>query len=138
MNSFTNTKAGRLRLEAVCKVVREGLGLGSIPYVYDYPKEANTSLAVAFIPEAGWSLWIKFYPKFWRLSLNDQLHTIVHEHIHVTMIPLMQTILISPDYKKDKVYKDRVYRADEIVTDHLVIPLFTYLQPQINRALKAA
>ena len=116
------------RLLAVCSVVREGLGLSGLTCRYDVKPNNGTDWASCFVPFFGWTVQITFYEEFFTLPLEQQLATVVHEHIHASMIPTLQLM-----HQHEQ--GDRVRRADEITVDHLTGPLLKLLMPRISEVL---
>lgn len=132
---FTNTVAGRKRVIRVCDVVRTRMGLGSLPHEYDFdPKKDGALIAGAWINSYGWEVRVVFHPPFFDLSFERQVHTIIHEHVHSSLVPLLQVVQGSTYYKKNHQFRLDVYRADEIATDHLVVPWLHYMRPEIMKA----
>lgn len=138
MSSKPFTKKQSKRLFRVCDVVKEAL-LGIICCSYEFQKEDGNSLAASYIIYGGWRGRIVFYDSFFKLTLQTQIETIVHEFIHLAMQPLDQCLLricneIVPP--KDESRFDReTYIAREIIVDRLAGSLTPMLMPQINKAL---
>ncbi len=134
MKPFNKTAASKKRLFRVCDVVRNGMGLGSLPYVYQFPGRIKDTMANASVYRTGWKCHIRFADLFFGEPLERQLQIITHEHVHVSLMPIYQCHnLYFPQNKKAD---DALTTADEIVCDHLVMPWLNMLRPQIMKALR--
>lgn len=138
---FSNTKSSRAKLLRVCDVVRTRMGMGSLPYQYHFQPwryKGASGLAGCRISYQGWDVDITFYDAFFhpQYSLDSQLHTVVHEHIHASMIPTLQVMnrLLRAD--KKQTYEECGMLGSEITTDHLVMPWLHYMRPEINKVMR--
>lgn len=134
MKPFTKSAAGKKRLLRVCDVLRNGMGMSSIPYLYQFPGNIKDTFAHAIVYRTGWKCHIRFGDKFFQeRDLERQLQIATHEHVHATMMPLYQCHNLY--FPRNKKADDAMTTADEIICDHLVMPWLNALRPQINRAL---
>lgn len=137
------TRKRPARLFRVCKVVAQKLGVAHLTDSYafdDEPEEHNEfSYAYTLCGRYGWETRIVFLPKFFERHLRDQLITIVHEHIHVMMLPqdqvthhIIESLIVK---SKQDVTEDRVNAAREIVVTSMQTSLLELLMPHIKKAL---
>lgn len=131
------------RLLKVCDIVRKGLGLDSVRGEYEVCVKgckADDQTADCCFKAEGWQFIIRFHkPFFEQESLQSQLETIVHEHIHAALAPVSQAALNSFDRHLTKPIKKRCLElwdaADEITIDHLSRPLLNLMLPEIKKVL---
>ena len=131
------TKKDFSRLRAVCDVVREAL-IGPIPCDYRLAGKSKENAAAYWIPGSGWFLKIHFYDGFFDRSLENQLYTIVHEHVHVMEQPTDQALarcerLVPKKYHDE--YWERIHVAREITVERAAGALMPLLLPKIAEVL---
>lgn len=138
MKPFTNTIAGRKRHARVCNVIRDGLGLSSLPTSYNYPKDKG--YAGTLIKRRGWGCWLSFFPAYFvGHDFHEQVETIIHEMLHVSMHPVCQAVLHHVDgmpKKAGREFELAFDRANEIVADHMTGAVLKLLWPQIVKAAR--
>lgn len=134
MKKITRSAAGMQRLLAVCAIVREGLGLAALTSRYDVEPDNGKDCASCFIPFYGWTVYITFRDVFFSLDVETQVATIVHEHLHASMIPLTQR-MYRENAQPDEALHDHIRSSDEITVDHLTEPLVRLLMPRISEIL---
>lgn len=125
----------------VCDVVREALGLGSLPTEYlfeDGLEWEETAFASCEVFYTGWRVYITFYGRFFDCDLQKQLRIVVHEHLHAAMHPTSQAHHRTIDKlaRKDRrAARTARITADEITVQHLEVPILNLLMPRIDRVL---
>lgn len=126
------------RLLRVCDVVRTKLGLDAIHCIYQQGDRKDARADTLIVWE-GWVCIIQFHPSFFKIDLQSQLHTIVHEHLHAMMLPMEQAVLtVEHNYvaKQDRKFVSRhLSTAREITVDHASLPLLRLLEPHIKKVL---
>jgi hypothetical protein len=142
MRSKPFTKKDKKLIRQVCDIVRHHLGIGEIGCEYDFHpkhrKSDNTTLAAAFVFNSGWYLLIEFYDAFFQGSLERQINTIVHEHLHVAMQPFDQILIRMEDMllkRHRPLFEENVHVAREIVVDRLAAPIAKLLEPHLRKVL---
>jgi hypothetical protein len=142
MRSKPLTKKDKKLVLQVCDIVREHLGIGAIGCEYEfYPKHEKLetmTLAASFVFRSGWYLLIEFYDAFFKGSLERQINTIVHEHLHVAMQPFDQILIRMEDMllkKHRPLFEENIHVAREIVVDRLAAPIAKLLEPHLRKVL---
>lgn len=131
------TKKDTKRLFKVCEVIKQKL-LGDICCDYELGGRNKESQAASFIFRAGWRGRILFYDGFFEKSLQHQLDTIIHEHVHLMMQPVDQVVnrMEGLIVKKDRsLFDENLHVAREIAVDRASGQLAKLLQPHIDQVL---
>jgi len=129
----------KTKLLKICKVVREHLGLGDLRFEYQFvPDDGDLTFADSMIFYSGWSIRIQFYDLFFKRSLDQQLETIVHEHLHAMYMPADQASIRGKSLVVKKyleTYEETTSIGREIAVDHATGPILKLLMPHIRKVL---
>lgn len=123
------------KLWKVCDVVRKELGLDNISFQYDAHgedkklDEKNVSLGSTFILPQGSAGLIDFWALFFIVPSNIQLSTIVHEHLHVRLMPYHQ---VAGQITNGQLDRDRFVSTEEHIIDQLATPLARLIRPKLK------
>lgn len=130
-------KAEARRFAKVCEIIREALHLDHWENEYrmepqskDYPNRLASSLCLV----EGRRLQIALYPAFWKLGLEKQLTTLIHEHVHAVHQTQDQVVhkIIDWSHDADRRWSEMIYvKANEHVTDHLTSVLYDLLEDRL-------
>lgn len=128
-------KSERKRFDHVCDVIRKSLHLEhkDCKYIYSTNKK-TTAEAAARSSAEGWYLRIYIYPRFWEVSYEEQIRTLIHEHVHICMIPYDQQVnhAIEWMHEADKRWAESsTVKGCELAVCHLESVLFDLLRHKL-------
>jgi hypothetical protein len=109
------------KLWKVCDIIRKELGLDRLTFAYSI-RTTEGYAGTAQIFDANWAGMISFYPDFFSTYASFQFGVIVHEHLHVALMPLDQVARKGRDYHK----------ILEHTQDNLVPSLCRLLRPKVR------
>ena len=110
-------KSERRRFEDVCRKIREALHLEHKDYRYDFVHKEGKAEAGTRTMYQGWYVRMEIYPHFWETSTECQLRTLIHEHIHVCLVPFQQQV----DFVVGRLHTTDKELAEQAVTSGLEI-----------------
>jgi len=117
------TKRNKARLIADCEKLKVQMGMGTLHVSYRFEKKDGYSLADSCMYFWGWKSKLTFYDAFFEEDEGLQRFTMIHEFVHVAMIPFDSTVeKVIDGHKKgpmQQVYRTNVKTAREIVVDRI-------------------
>lgn len=128
-------KQDRARFDAICEVIRETLHLEHhcARYTFSTEDESGTHASSNMLL-SGRRLWIEIGKAFWGLTAEEQVRTLIHEHIHVVVMPYDQSVfyVVKNSHESDARWADAmVSKTREHVTDHLECVIFDLMKGMI-------
>jgi len=120
------TRSNKKRLIADCEKLKVRLGMGNMHVSYQFAKKDGYSLADSVMYAWGWKSRITFYDYFFESDEALQLHTILHEFVHVMMMPYDSQVEFITDAmpkKNQKAAKHNIRTSREITVDRLAATL---------------
>lgn len=114
--------------------------MGMFRAEFEFPDEddGDNAFACCSIFYTGWKCAMEFYPMFFQRPLELQLHTVVHEHVHLLTHPLEQAVLRYQRQMSEASANqlgEAVVVGREIMADHATVPLYRLLHPHILKVL---
>jgi Zn-dependent peptidase ImmA (M78 family) len=116
------TKSNKKRLFADCEKLKVQMGMGALHVSYRLQKADGYSLADSLMYVWGWKSRITFYDLFFKADEELQRFTMVHELVHVSMIPFdsqVEWIIEAMKKSEQKKARHNMRTAREIVVDRL-------------------
>lgn len=116
------TKKNKSRLIADCEKLKAQMGMGTLHATYRFRKKDGESLADSLMYVWGWKSEITFYDYFFEADEDLQRFTIIHELVHVSMIPFdsqVEWAVEGLSKAKQKKARQDLRTAREIVVDRL-------------------
>lgn len=130
-------KSDRRHFEDVCRRLREQLHLEHWRCDYRFTDKDEDAIASYNCPKSlgNRRVWIDIHKPFWEYDGDEQLRTLIHEHVHAILSPYEQALVtaISEMHPSDKPWATHLVRSGmaEIVTDHLEAVLYDLLHSRI-------
>jgi len=115
-------KKDKAKLIADCERLKALIGMGTMHVDYVFRKADGSSLADCLMYVWGWKSRITFYDKFFQSEEKLQRFTMIHELVHVAMIPFdsqVEWIVESLPKKQHQKARFNLRTAREIVVDRL-------------------
>jgi hypothetical protein len=125
------TKKHRRRFDDICRTIREVLHIEHWESKYTIkskqPEDRSTLTAQNQCYAEGRRIWIVIFPYFYGLESNEQLRTLIHEHIHATMNPYNQVVgkIMDWSHDSDRRWVEMIEtKVNENLTDHLTSVIY--------------
>lgn len=80
------------RFNVLCEKIRKVLHLEHKDYKYEFTNDDTKADAGTRTQTNGWYIRMYIHPPFWKLTYTQQCMTLLHEHIHVCLIPFQQQV----------------------------------------------
>ena len=116
------TKSNKKRLIADCEKIKVQMGLGTLHVSYCFRAVDGSSLADSLMYVWGWKSRITFYNLFFQADEELQRFTMIHEFVHVAMIPFdsqVEWVIEGLTKANQKKARHNMRTAREIVVDRL-------------------
>lgn len=130
-------KSETRRFESICRLIREALHLEHKDCHYRFSNDQETQAeASCHSSRHGWYLRIVIHPRFWGLNAEQQLRDLIHEHIHVCLIPLDQKVQHAANYIHDsqrQICEEMMNDGVELVVAHLESVFYDLLKDRLQK-----
>ncbi len=133
-------KQDRDALEVVCTMVKERLHIEHWRCYYSFEKascddtETQKSAAQCRLYPDNNRICICFFDGFWEYNAEEQLHCLIHEHVHAVLQPYSQLVgVLLKDLSTDGKWLTGKWerQTSEHVTDHLEAVLYDLLKDKL-------